>query len=52
MGKQFSPLEKEFLIRTYINGLKDLLELLEGVPSEENITVIHTDQGVVYSSIA
>ena len=38
--------------RTYINGLKDLLELLEGVPSEENITVIHTDQGAVYSSIA
>lgn len=38
--------------RTYINGLKDLLELLEGVPSEENITVIHTDQGAVYSSVA
>ena len=38
--------------RTYINGLKDVLELLEGVPSKENITVIHTDQGSVYSSVA
>ena len=38
--------------RTYINGLKDLLELLEGIPSEDNITVIHTDQGSVYSSLA
>ncbi len=38
--------------KTYINGLKDLLELLEGVPSCENITVIHTDQGSVYSSVA
>lgn len=38
--------------RTYINELKDLLELLESVPSEENITVIHTDQGSVYSSVA
>ena len=37
---------------TYINGLKDVLELLEGVPSKENITVIHTDQGSVYSSVA
>jgi len=38
--------------RTYINGLKDVLQLLEGIPSEENITVIHTDQGSVYASIA
>lgn len=38
--------------RTYINGLKDLLELLEGVPDEEHITVIHTDQGSVYASVA
>lgn len=29
--------------RTYINGLKDLLELLDGVPDAEHITVIHTD---------
>ena len=38
--------------KTYVDGLKDLLRLLEGVPSEENITVIHTDQGSVYSSVA
>ena len=29
--------------KTYVDGLKDLLRLLEGIPSEENITVIHTD---------
>ena len=38
--------------RTYINGLKDLLELLDGVPDAEHITVIHTDQGSVYASVA
>lgn len=38
--------------KTYINGLKDVLQILNGIPSEENITVIHTDQGSVYASIA
>ena len=38
--------------RTYINGLKELLELLDGVPDAEHITVIHTDQGSVYASVA
>lgn len=38
--------------KTYINGLKDVLQILNGIPSEENITVIHTDQGAVYASIA
>lgn len=38
--------------KTYINGLKNVLQILNGIPSEENITVIHTDQGSVYASIA
>lgn len=38
--------------RTYIDVLKDVLQLLYGIPSEEDITVIHTDQGSVYDSIA
>ena len=38
--------------QTYINGLKDLLEILDGVPEENHITVIHTDQGSVYASVA
>lgn len=38
--------------KTYIKGLKDVLQILNGIPSEENITVIHTDQGSVYASIA
>lgn len=36
----------------YIDGLKDVLSILDGVASEENITVIHTDQGSVYASLA
>ena len=38
--------------RPYHEGLQEVLKLLDGVASEDDITIIHTDQGVVYASKA
>lgn len=34
-------------VRTYYDGLKDLLKKIEG---QSNPTILHTDQGIIYSS--